>query len=49
MLHGTMSTEMRGSITTAISAVPTGTAQNEQRARTAVYLIATSSQYQVQH
>ena len=46
LLHGTMSTEMRSSIVTAVSAVA---ASNPlKRARTAVYLVATSSQYQVE-
>jgi uncharacterized protein (DUF1800 family) len=49
LLHGTMSAAMRTSITTAMAAVPAGSTQNEQRARTAVYLITSSSQYQVQH
>jgi hypothetical protein len=46
MMHGTMSTEMRNIITTAVLAVPSANALT--RARTAVYLVATSSQYQVQ-
>jgi uncharacterized protein (DUF1800 family) len=46
LLHGTMSTEMRNSIVTAVSAVA---ASNPlKRARTAIYLITTSSQYQVE-
>jgi hypothetical protein len=46
LLHGTMSAEMRSSIITAVNAV---TATNTlKRARTAVYLVATSSQYQVE-
>jgi hypothetical protein len=46
MLYNKMSTEMRNSIITAVTAV---TASNTlKRARTAVYLVATSSQYQVQ-
>lgn len=52
MLHNTMSTEMKNTISTAVSAVavsnPPTAAQLLQRARTAVYLVATSSQYQVQ-
>jgi len=48
LLHGSMFTEMRASITRAINAVPAGTNQNLQRAQTAIYLVATSSQYQVQ-
>jgi uncharacterized protein (DUF1800 family) len=46
MLYNTMSPEMRNSIITAVTAV---SASNPlKRARTAVYLVATSSQYQVQ-
>jgi hypothetical protein len=48
LLHGTMSTSMRDSIVTAVNAVPTGTNQLRDRARAALYLVATSSQYQVQ-
>ncbi len=46
MMHGTMTAENRSTILTAVNAV----AANDPltRARTAVYLIATSSQYQVQ-
>ncbi len=46
LMHGTMSTEMRNIITTAVLAV--SSANPLQRARTAVYLVASSSQYQVQ-
>jgi hypothetical protein len=46
MMHGTMSAQMKSTIMTAVNTVastdPLG------RARAAVYLIATSSQYQVQ-
>jgi uncharacterized protein (DUF1800 family) len=47
LLHGTMSDDMRNSIVTAVGAVspPTDTLK---RARQALYLVATSSQYQVQ-
>jgi len=46
LLHGTMSAAMRDSIVGAVSAVA---ASNPlKRARTAVYLVATSSQYQVE-
>ena len=46
LLHGSMSAEMRQNIKTAVTAVA---ATNPRlRVRTAVYLIATSSQYQVQ-
>lgn len=46
MMHSTMSPDMRSSILTAVNAI---NANNPlQRARQAVYLVATSSQYQVQ-
>lgn len=48
MMHGSMSPEMRQSILTAVNAIGTTTANHLTRAQTAVYLIATSSQYQVQ-
>ena len=45
MMHSTMSPDMRSSILTAVNAI---NANNPlQRARQAVYLVATSSQYQV--
>jgi len=46
MLHGTMSDEMKTSVIGAVSAVPAN--QTLYRARQALYLVATSSQYQVQ-
>lgn len=46
MLHGTMSTEMRNIVTTAVLAVPSSNPL--LRARQAIYLVASSSQYQVQ-
>lgn len=46
MLHGTMSAEMRSAIVTAVNAVPSNNPL--KRARTALYLVATSSQFQVQ-
>jgi hypothetical protein len=46
LLHGTMSSEMRTSIIAAVNAVA---ASNPlKRARTALYLVASSSQYQVE-
>jgi hypothetical protein len=46
MMHGTLSTEHRNAVLTALAAVP---ANNPTlRAKTAVYLLAASSQYQVQ-
>jgi uncharacterized protein (DUF1800 family) len=49
LLHGTMSSSMRTSILTALNAVPSGASQNLTRAKTAIYLVASSSQYQIQH
>jgi hypothetical protein len=46
LMHGTMSPVMRASIIQAVSAV--GRTNTLKRARTAVYLVATSSQYQVE-
>jgi uncharacterized protein (DUF1800 family) len=46
MMHGTMSPEMRGTIRHAVLVVPTS--DPLLRARRAVYLVATSSQYQIQ-
>jgi uncharacterized protein (DUF1800 family) len=46
MMHGTMSSQMRDTIQTAVNAV--ASTNPLSRAQTAVYLIVTSSQYQVQ-
>jgi uncharacterized protein (DUF1800 family) len=46
LLHGAISPEMRQSVKTAVENVPASNAR--LRVRTALYLIATSSQYQVQ-
>jgi hypothetical protein len=46
MLHNTMSNEMYNEILTAVNAVPAS--NPTMRVRTAVYLVAASSQYQVQ-
>ncbi|MCC6419244.1 MAG: DUF1800 family protein [Gemmataceae bacterium] len=46
LLHGTMTAEMRSAVVAAVSAVA-GT-NPRKRTRTAVYLIASSAQYQVQ-
>jgi hypothetical protein len=46
LLHGSMSAAMRNSIIDAVSAV--AVANTRKRAGTALYLVATSSQYQVQ-
>ncbi|MEJ7846472.1 MAG: DUF1800 domain-containing protein [Pyrinomonadaceae bacterium] len=49
MMHGTMSAGMRNTIITAVTAIPPTPAANMlARARQAIYLVATSSQYQVQ-
>lgn len=46
MMHGTMSPSMRNTILTAVTNI--ASSNPAQRARQAVYLVATSSQYQVQ-
>lgn len=46
LLHGTMSDSMKQSILTAVSAVSSTDTKNQARA--AIYLVASSSQYQVQ-
>jgi hypothetical protein len=46
LLHGVMSEEMRQSVMTAVTSIPAS--NRRSRVRTAIYLIATSSQYQVQ-
>ncbi len=46
LLHGTMTSATRNSILTAVNAI--ATTNPRQRARQAVYLVATSSQFQVQ-
>ena len=46
MMHGTMTAQNRATILTAVQAVPA--TDPLTRAKTAIYLIATSSQYQVQ-
>ena len=48
MLRSKMTSAMRTSVLNAVNAVPSGSSRNPDRARTAIYLIATSSQYQVQ-
>jgi uncharacterized protein DUF1800 len=50
LLHGTMNSQMRSSITTAMNAINDAnvTTRNQKRARMAVYLVTTSSQYDVQ-
>lgn len=46
LLHGTMSPEMKADVVTAVTAV--ARTNPRKRVRTAVYLVITSSQYQVQ-
>ena len=50
LLHGTMHPQMRTSIVTAMNALNDAnvTTRNQKRARVAVYLVATSSQYDIQ-
>ena len=49
LLHGTMSTAMRNSLITAMNAIPTSdTSFARKRAQVAAYLVATSSQYDIQ-
>jgi len=49
LLHGTMSTEVRNSIINAMTAIPTSDAAfARKRAQVAAYLVATSSQYDIQ-
>ncbi|HEX5965660.1 MAG TPA: DUF1800 domain-containing protein [Pyrinomonadaceae bacterium] len=50
LLHGTMNAQMRTSIITAMNAINdvNVTTRNQKRARIAVYLVATSSQYDIQ-
>ena len=45
-MYNQMSTDMRNSIITAVTAV--SASNTLKRAQTALYLVATSSQYQVQ-
>jgi uncharacterized protein (DUF1800 family) len=48
LLHGTMSADMRQSVLTAVTSIPNTTANRRKRVQTAIYLILTSPQYQVQ-
>ena len=50
LLHGTMNAQMRTSIITAMNAINDAnvTTRNQKRARAAIYLAATSSQYDIQ-
>jgi hypothetical protein len=51
MMHGSMSASMKNSIVTAVSAIPVSNpvtnAESLRRAQQAVYLVASSSQYQI--
>ena len=49
LLHGTLSPSARASVLAAVNAIPSGPTQGLLRAQAAIYLIASSSQYQVQH
>jgi hypothetical protein len=50
LLHGTMSSQMKTAITTAMNSLNDSnlTTRHQKRVRVAIYLIATSSQYDVQ-
>ena len=50
LLHGSLSSSSRAAIVTAVNAVPgpAGSTQNLARAKTAIYLFLSSSQYQVE-
>jgi hypothetical protein len=50
MMHSTMSQSMRSSIITSVTAITNANATTQalQRTQTAIYLVATSSQYQVE-
>jgi hypothetical protein len=48
LLHNAMTSDARASILAAVNAVPAGSTQNLLRAEAAIYLILSSSQYQVE-
>ncbi len=50
LMHGTMSTQMNASIVAAVTAITNATPATQalQRTQTAIYLVASSSQYQVE-
>jgi hypothetical protein len=48
LLHGAMSSSAQASILAAVNAVAAGSNQNTLRAETAIYLVASSSQYQIE-
>ena len=49
LLHGSMSSDMKTAVVTAVQAVPAGGNQATRQAQTAIYLVTSSSQYQVRH
>jgi uncharacterized protein (DUF1800 family) len=49
LLHGSMSSDMKTAIVTAVQAVPAGSTQASRQAQAAIYLVTSSSQYQVRH
>lgn len=49
LMHGSLSSADQASILAAVNAVPSGPTQNLLQAQTAIYLIASSSQYQIEH
>lgn len=49
LLHGTMSAAMKQTVVNAVNAIPTSSSDaSRRRAQTAIYLVATSAQYEVQ-
>lgn len=48
LLHNAMTSDARAAVLTAVNAVPAGSTQNLLRAEAAIYLILSSSQYQVE-
>ncbi|MBV8859055.1 MAG: DUF1800 domain-containing protein [Acidobacteria bacterium] len=49
LLHGTMSAAMRQTVVDAVNAIPSSSSDYQRRrAQTAIYLVATSAQYEVQ-
>jgi uncharacterized protein (DUF1800 family) len=48
LLHNSMTADARASILAAVNAVPAGSTQNLLRAEAAIYLILSSSQYQIE-
>jgi len=48
LMHGSMSQAMNASIVATITAIPSGANQALQRTQTAIYLVASSAQYQVE-